>query len=107
MWTTARGLLPVILLVGANLTGCRSPEVAPREAERVCGSDADCSEEEFCESPPGDCGRTAGNARCQRRTEICTLQWDPVCGCDGRTYSNECERRRNRASKALDGGCLP
>jgi hypothetical protein len=29
----------------------------------------------------------------------------PVCGCAGKTYGNDCERRRAKAQKSHDGGC--
>jgi len=40
------------------------------------------------------------------RDTICTLEYDPVCGCDGVTYSNDCVRVRNYAAWAHDGECV-
>lgn len=51
--------------------------------------DEDCENSEYCHIQFGRCGRKEGV--CKSKPQNCNRVMDQVCGCDGRTYDNECE----------------
>ena len=79
-----------------------------RPQGRTCGGIAglSCRRGDYCAYQPGVCGRIADAAgTCQPRPRFCTRIYQPVCGCDGRTYSNACVAASSGASVSYSGQC--
>ena len=73
----------------------------------ACGGFAGvpCNAGLFCEFPAGQCGQFDMMGRCAKAPDICSQLFQPVCGCDKKTYSNDCERQMAKVSKAHNGKC--
>jgi len=71
---------------------------------KSCKSSADCGSTDFCEFKAGTCG-DQGAGKCAEKPEVCTREFKPVCGCDNRTYGNDCERQVAGVSLKSEGEC--
>ncbi len=67
-----------------------------------------CATGQFCSwDLAGICGAADAPGHCAARPHICLEVYNPVCSCDGHTYSNSCFAAAAGASVASTGACAP
>jgi hypothetical protein len=94
----------LILLAGVALGS-----VAARAAnlDEACGgpSKITCNSALYCQLPAGQCGAPDAAGTCLKAPDFCMRVSRPVCGCNGKTYPNECEARKARVAIDTTGAC--
>jgi len=101
---------PVCGCDGANYTnpceaamrGVSVDMYGPCQANNSCESNTDCKSDQFCSKVETMC---ADEGLCLPVPGLCTLQYEPVCGCDNVDYVNPCTAFANGTSVQYHGQC--
>ncbi len=100
-------LLVVAVAAGLAAGGCREFEKYTQGPP--CGGPSEfvCPGELRCDYEAGKCEEDVEGIEgaCVNLDKICDGKYKPVCGCDGRTYGNDCIRIVSGRRKAHDGTC--
>jgi hypothetical protein len=64
-----------------------------------------CGRGLWCDRDPGQCGLADRPGTCVKVRQLCFQLYRPVCGCNGKTYANDCHRIRAKVAKKHDGKC--
>ena len=90
---------------------CPQPDPDCGSQGKMCGGFAGftCASDQWCDYDDtlggGACGIADGSGVCRERPEFCPEVYSPVCGCNGETYSNECDANAAGVDVFASGKC--
>jgi len=88
-----------------SFVGCKD-KFSPTDNIKCGGSEnLTCPSGYTCDYPENTCGDQSVEGLCFKTPEACTEQYEPVCGCDGKTYANDCKRLMEGTPLAYNGEC--
>ncbi len=72
----------------------------------TCSAGQTCGADQYCAFALGQlCGAADATAMCKPRPTLCTYDYNPVCGCDGRDHGNPCAANQAGTGVRSAGTC--
>ena len=101
------GRLVTAMLVVISGAAWGLSQAGAANLDEACGGPQKitCNSALYCQLPAGQCAGPDTAGTCVKAPDFCMRVSRPVCGCNGKTYLNECEARKARVAIDTTGAC--
>jgi hypothetical protein len=101
------GRLTVAVLTIALGVSLASAGASAANLDEACGGPTGitCNSALWCQKAEGQCAAADAPGKCDKPVTFCMRVSRPVCGCNGKTYANDCERQRVKVQLDHTGAC--